>query len=281
MSYPASATDAASLHAQVADLLAAGSIEISPRELHRAGELAGLRPAGTCVYVPSLPGLPVARMLEAIAAIRRSGLDPVPHISARRIASRDDLREVLKRAAGDEVRPKGPYADSVQLLEEGVLAECGIREIGVAGYPEGHPRISPNALDAAFARKLALAKKQGLGVYVVTQFSFAPNRVVEFCSGLARSAPDLPVYVGVAGPTDPIALARYAQRCGVSTSLRALRNLGTGIAKLVTHTDPGEQLQALARYCLSRESSNVVGVHVYSFGGVLQTGTWMRDYLAR
>src|SRR5204863_1650851 len=137
------------------------------------------------------------------------------------IASREELREVLKRAAGehgmhrvlliggDEARPKGPYADSLQLLEEGVLAECGIREIGVAGYPEGHPRIPPNALDAAFAKKLALAKKQGLGVYVVTQFAFAPNRVVEFCSGLARSAPEVPVYVGVAGPTDPVALARY------------------------------------------------------------------------
>jgi len=36
----------------------------------------------------------------------------------------------------------------------------------------------------------------------------------------------------VAGPTDPAALLRYAQRCGVSVSLRALRNLGTGIALL-------------------------------------------------
>ena len=79
-------------------------------------------------------------------------------------------------------------------------------------------------------------------MYVVTQFSFAPNRVVEYCAQLARSAPEVSIYVGVAGPTDPVALARYAQRCGVSASLRALRNLGSGIAQLVTHSDPSEQL---------------------------------------
>ena len=106
-------------------------------------------------------------------------------------------------------------------------------------------------------------------MYVVTQFSFAPNRVVEYCAQLARSAPDVSVYVGVAGPTDPVALARYAQRCGVSASLRALKNLGSGIAQLVTHSDPHDQLVAVARYSLQREPSNVVGVHIYSFGGAV------------
>jgi methylenetetrahydrofolate reductase (NADPH) len=85
--------------------------------------------------------------------------------------------------------------------------------------------------------------------------------------------------VGIAGPTDPVALARYAQRCGVSASLRALRNLGAGIAKLVTHTDPRDQLVALARYSSVREQSNVVGVHIYSFGGAVPTASWMRKLM--
>jgi hypothetical protein len=87
------------------------------------------------------------------------------------------------------------------------------------------------------------------------------------------------VYAGVAGPTDPVALARYAQRCGVSVSLRALRNLGSGIAKLVTHTDPQDQLVALARYSSQRGQSNVVGVHIYSFGGAVPTASWMRKLM--
>src|SRR5688500_5103944 len=117
---------------------------------------------------------------------------------------------------GDEPRPKGPFADSLQILEEGLLAEAGIREIGVGGYPEGHPKISPLSLRVSSERKLSIATGQGLGLYVVTQFSFSPARVVDFLAGLARSAPAVSVYVGIAGPTDPIALARYAQRCGVS-----------------------------------------------------------------
>jgi 5,10-methylenetetrahydrofolate reductase len=115
-------------------------------------------------------------------------------------------------------------------------------------------------------------------MYVVTQFCFAPTRVVEYCTGLARSAPEVSIYVGVAGPTDPVALARYAQRCGVSVSLRALKNLGTGIARLVTHSDPNKQLVSIARYTLQREPSNVVGVHLYSFGGAVRTATWMREH---
>jgi len=294
MSYPASATDLGKegeIAARIHELVAAGSVEISPRELHRAKDVAAQLPAGSCVYIPSLPGLPLARTLEAIAAIRDAGLDPVPHVSARRILHREEFRTFLKKASSDhgvhrvlllggyEPRPKGPFADSLQILEERLLAECGVREIGIAGYPEGHPRIAPNAIDKALARKLELARSQSIGVYVLTQFSFAPTRVVEYCATLARQWPDLPVYVGIAGPTDPAALLRYAQRCGVSVSLRALRNLGTGIAQLVTNTDPRDHLVAVARYTRSREASNVVGVHLYSFGGAVRTAAWMRGLL--
>ena len=290
MSFPASATEPG-IEARASELVAAGSVEISPRELHRATEVAALLPAGSCVYIPSLAGLPLARTLEAIAAIRAAGLDPVPHVSARRIVNREEFRDFLRRAAaehgvhrvlligGDEPRPKGPFVDSLQVLEERLLADCGVREIGLAGYPEGHPRIPLNAIEAALARKLELAAAQSIGVYVLTQFSFAPARVVEYCAMLARRWPSLPVYVGIAGPTDPAALARYAQRCGVSRSLRALRTLGSGIAQLVTNTDPRDQVVTVARYTRSREPSNVVGVHLYSFGGAVRTAAWMRELL--
>jgi len=288
MSSPVSATESPT---GLSELLTAGSLEISPRELHRAPEVATILPANTCVYIPSLPGLPLSRTLEAVAAIRAAGLDPVPHVSARRILDRDDFEIFLKKSVqqygvhramligGDEPRAKGPYVDSLQIMEEGLLAKCGVREIGVAGYPEGHPRISSIAVHEAFRRKVELARAQKLGLYVVTQFSFSPARVVEYCAELERTFPSVGVYVGIAGPTDPIALARYAQRCGVSASLRALRNLGSGIAKLVTHTDPSEHVAAVAGYAARRESSNVAGVHLYSFGGAVRTAEWMRGLL--
>ena len=58
----------------------------------------------------------------------------------------------------------------------------------------------------------------------------------------------MPVYVGLPGPTNPVALLRYAQRCGVSASLRALQAEGMRAVRLFTHVDPTEQLMALAQH---------------------------------
>ncbi len=275
----------------LADLLANASIEIAPRERDTIAQVAEALPVNTCVYVPAPAARPLAETLDAISAVRRAGLDPVPHIAARRFASRAELLDFVKAAvdlhgvhrvmliAGDEPRAKGPFDDAVRVLEDGLLGPAGIREIGISGYPEGHGRISAAVLEAAFARKLELAREQGLGVYVVTQFSFAPTRILAYCAELARRAPGMPVYIGMAGPTDLPALMRYAAHCGVSDSLRAMRNLGAGMVGLATHTDPQEQLQALAHYCDGRGDSNVVGIHLYSFGGAVRTAHWLRDHL--
>jgi methylenetetrahydrofolate reductase (NADPH) len=300
MSSPESGTEAArhapdaspAVAARIAELVAAGSIELAPREADRAADAAPLLPTGTRVYVPSLPRRPVTAALGALRAIRAAGLDPVPHVAARRVASRAELSGFLAQAVrdcgtcrvlligGDEPEPRGPYPDALALLRDGVLAAAGVREVGIAGYPEGHPRIPAGGLKAAFEAKLAAIAAQGLGTYVVTQFSFVPARVVEFCTALARAAPAVPVYVGIAGPTDPVALLRYAQRCGVSASLRALRDLGVGVVRIVSHTDPREQLAAIARYCEGHDACNVVGAHFFSFGGFVPTARWMNGTIA-
>lgn len=275
-----------------ADLVAWGSLEMNADRAADAREIAAQLPVGTRVYVNHLPKHRFADSLAALVALRRTGLEPVPHIAARRIESRDEVQRFLERAvgeagvakalviAGDETRPQGPYDDGAALLRSGVLAECGIREVGLPGYPEGHPSVPAAKLESAMDEKIGVAQAQGLGTYVVTQFSFAPSRIIEYCSALARRLPSLPVYVGLAGPTDPLRLLRFAQRCGVSTSLRALRAQGFGAIKLVTHTEPSEQLAALARYCAAHASCNVVGVHLFSFGGVAQTAAWMNRTVA-
>jgi methylenetetrahydrofolate reductase (NADPH) len=278
--------------ARIAELVSAGSIELAPRDREQVAEAAALLPASTRVYVTALPKHSITATLEGLRAIRAAGLDPVPHVAARRIGSRAELAGFLRDAVrehgvrrvlligGDEPQARGPYPDALTLLRDGPLAEAGVREVGIAGYPEGHPRIPPPVLNAAFSEKLAEIAAQGLGAYVVTQFSLVPARVVEYCAALARTAPTVPVYVGIAGPTDPVALLRYAQRCGVSASLRALRTLGVGVVRIVSHTDPREQLLAVAHYCESHDACNVVGAHFFSFGGFLETARWMNRTIA-
>lgn len=275
------------LGACIAELVSGGSVEMSAHNSGDAKALGELLPAGTKVYVNHLPRHTLGDTLSALEAVHAAGLEPVPHVAARRIASCAEFEVFVQRAVGqagvskvlliggDDPQPAGPFADSVTLLASGVLAGCGVREIGIAGYPEGHARIPHAALERAMNEKLALASRQGLGAYVVTQFSFAPARVIEYCSELARVAPTVPVYVGMAGPADAATLLRYAQRCGVSASLRALRAQGMGLVRLVTHTDPIEQITALARHCLARRSCNVVGAHFFSFGGAAKTAEWM------
>jgi methylenetetrahydrofolate reductase (NADPH) len=300
MSFPGSGTEDRSgrraanraVAGGIAELASNGSIELALRDRERLAEAAALLPAGTRVYVTALPKHSITATLEGLRAIRAAGLDPVPHVAARRVASRAELADFLAQAVqehgvrrvlligGDELQVRGPYPDALTLLRAGLLADAGIREVGIAGYPEGHPRIPAAVLNAALDEKLAEIAAQGLGAYVVTQFSFVPARVVEYCAALARTAPAVSVYVGIAGPTDPVALLRYAQRCGVSASLRALRDLGVGVVRIVSHTDPREQLLAVTRYCEGHDACNVVGAHFFSFGGFLETARWMNGVIA-
>ena len=147
------------------ELLANASLEVALREAGKLPEAAPLLPSGTCVYVPSLPARPLALSLPVLAAIRAQGLDPVPHVAARRVASHGELERFLKQAVrehgvhrvmligGDESESAGPWHDSVQLLASGVLRDAGVREIGIAAYPEGHPKIAQDALRRAFERR--------------------------------------------------------------------------------------------------------------------------------
>jgi methylenetetrahydrofolate reductase (NADPH) len=287
MSSPASAPELAA--AGAAELIASGSLEMGAHRPQDAAAIAALLPAGTPVYVNHLPRHSLDDALASIAALRAAGLEPVPHIAARRIASRAELEAFLRSAqvrkaliiGGDETAPLGPYADGAALLRAGLLGAHGVREVGLPGYPEGHARIAAAELERDLQEKLELCAAHALSAYVVTQFSFAPARVIAYCASLSRRARRVPVYVGLAGPTSPAALLRFAQRCGVSASLRALQAQGMNAVRLVSQTDPGEQLTPLARYCASHtQECNVVGVHVFSFGGVTAAAGWMNRVLS-
>ena len=110
---------------------------------------------------------------------------------------------------------------------------------------------------------------------IVEDVHWCDESSLELLLHLARRMPEVAVYVGLPGPSSPRTLLRYAQRCGVGASLRALQAQGMGAVRLVTHVDPTDQLAALARHCRTGSASNVVGVHLYSFGGVATTAHWM------
>ncbi|MFO1295310.1 MAG: hypothetical protein U1F25_01690 [Rubrivivax sp.] len=204
---PAGATEHPSneaLAGTLAELLGNASIEITVREAAALADAAPFLPGGTGIYVPSLPSRPLALSLPLLADIRARGFDPVPHVAARRVTASDDLPAFVARAVrehgvhrvmligGDEPAPLGPWRDSAQLLQSGLLRDAGVREIGIAVYPEGHPKIAQAALQAALQAKLEAAAQQGLGVYAVTQSGLRPSassRCWRRCTSSIRSCP--------------------------------------------------------------------------------------------
>jgi hypothetical protein len=105
-----------------ADLLASGSIEFSNGKPEEIEAVAQLLPRGMTVLVPVLHGKTLSSRLELMEGLHAAGFDVVPHLAARRIASRDELRGFLDGArrmgalrrvliiGGDAEQAAGPYA---------------------------------------------------------------------------------------------------------------------------------------------------------------------------
>src|SRR6266516_4417780 len=175
-------------------LLAGASLELSSRDPAEVDACGGLLEPGTSVYISMPPGQTYHGIVALATRLKRAGLRPVPHVAARRIASRDALDEYLARAAGeagvdgafviagDSDRASGPFDSSLALLETGLFQRHGILLVGVAGYPEGHPKIAGSALDSALAAKKNLARRAGLDLQVVTQFCFEPEPVLSWAA---------------------------------------------------------------------------------------------------
>jgi methylenetetrahydrofolate reductase (NADPH) len=281
-----------SISATITDLVVNGNLEYSfsqPRQIREAAELL---PRSIAIYVPNLPGKSYTNLLSKLTELKQAGFDPVPHIAARRVPSRQQLKDFLQQAnselgthrvmliGGDTENASGPYNDAIELLEDGILADQGINEAGLAGYPEGHPRVKEQLMNEALTHKLKLAAQQGISAEIFTQFCFNPGRIIEYSTRMAKLAPGTPIYVGMAGPTQTKSLLRFAKQCGVSTSLRGLIAMGFNAARLFSNADPSNQLIKLAGYC-ARHETNIIGVHIFSFGGFLTSAKWMREKVRR
>jgi methylenetetrahydrofolate reductase (NADPH) len=252
-----------------------------------AAELAGLREVlrqGAAIYLSAVPSRPLAELAATAASVRSAGFEPVPHLAARGFATPqalDDFLGQLRREAGvrrvllvgGDIDPPGAFASALEVLESGLIELNGIEEIGIAGYPDGHPRIAEAALEAALRDKIEAARRARLRVHIVTQFCFEPEHLVAWLKRLRQCAVATPVQVGVIGPTSLPTLLRYAQRCGVRASARGLMRSGFARA-LVGDANPDALIEALLR---TDAEIGDIAPHFFSFGGVLRTARYGRN----
>jgi len=263
-------------------LLVGASLELSSRDPAEIDACADLLEPGTAVYISMPPGQTYHGIVALATRLKRAGLRPVPHVAARRIASRDALDEYLARAAGeasvdgalviagDSDRASGPFESSLGLLETGLFQRHGIAHVGVAGYPEGHPRIAASALDAALAAKKGLARSAGIDLQIVTQFCFESEPILAWAAKMKGRG--MPVRVGLSGPASLPRLLRFAALCGIGNSVRALKARPRTITRLLVEAGPEGVVRDIAR----RGSPPIAGVHFFCFGGLIRTARWLR-----
>jgi methylenetetrahydrofolate reductase (NADPH) len=273
------------------DLVGGCSIEISPRDDFAGEKLRGLLDPGTRVFVNHPGSVTHHDIVAACAKLRHAGFDSVPHVAVRRLASFTQASDFLQRAVGeadvaaaliiggDPDHPAGPFPDSYDLLASGLVERHGLREVIFAGYPEGHPRIAARTLDETLRAKVALARRQGLEVSLVTQFGFDGGPVLRWMAALRATDIGCPVRVGVAGPATVATLAKFAVRCGIGASLRALARGHTAFARILAEAGPDGLIDALVAG--EDPGRPIDGLHVFTFGGIRRTTDWIRAATTR
>jgi len=256
------------------------SLEATRPGMAEVDKIAAIVPKGTPLYITAVPTQSLDELVVTAAKVRKVGLEPTAHIAARRLQSTEDLQTTLRRLRGEadvrrllviggDVDRAGPYADALSVIQKGRLREAGIEEIGIGVYPEGHPKILSDRLEAALDAKIAAAKAHGLKLHLVSQFSFSPEGILAWLKKLRACGITVPVRVGMAGPTSLPSLLRYAKRCGVNASLRGL--ISGAATALIGNVGPDRIVETLSAH--AREIGDA-HPHYFAFGGLADTARY-------
>lgn len=273
-------------------LLRDASFELTVSQTKQLSEVTGLPNAGQ-IALTFLPSNTPAEIVGAAARLRAAGFTPVPHVLARALKSARAMEEWLRALAaeagvsrvlliaGDLSAARGPFPDTLSVLQTGVLARVGISSVGLAGYPEGHPVASDQQMRSALVAKLAACRNQGIDPWIVTQFCFEAEPIMRYLTNLPTEAQGVPIRIGIAGPSNPATLLKFALRCGVGASMRVLQKSSIGkIARLLNEGRPEGLIAKLGTRLADCPGLGAEGFHIYSFGGLARTVAWRQELLA-
>ena len=262
------------------------SIEITPPAATKVDSFAAVLAENTTVNVTFLPSTNPTDTIKVAKRLSDDGMNPVPHIAARSLTSKDQLAELARAMVSEanvsEVliigggvdKPVGEFASSMDVLSTGILQDVGITRVGVAGHPEGSPDITDDQLADALAWKNNFAKKEGLSLYIETQFCFDATAVVKWENMIRQSGNELPIRIGIPGPATIKTLFKFAQISGIGPSMRFIAKQARNVSKLLTVQSPHLLITDLAQTMYEDKDSKICHFHYYPFGGFAQTANW-------
>ena len=262
------------------------SIEVTPTGATKIESFRDCLSPGTTVNVTFLPGTDPAETIAVAERLHNDGMRPVPHLAARSLRDADQLDELLaaftSRCGVEEVlcigggvdKPVGAFDATIQVLETGLIQKHGIRSVGVAGHPEGSPDITDEEIAAALAAKNALAARDGLNLYIETQFCFEADIVLDWERRVRAAGNTLPIRIGIPGPATIKTLFRFAQISGIGPSMRFVAKQAKNVAKLMTVQSPHMLITGLAEGMAADDACLIRHFHYYPFGGFARTAAY-------
>ena len=267
------------------------SLEMTAKETEGLREAASAIRPDTQIAVTFLPGEELEQRVEAAVLVRELGFEPIVHLSARRIESVEQLDwylgEITSKAgvkrcfiiAGDPPEAEGPFSDSLQVIETGLLEKHGIEVVGVGGHPEGHPNVDKDDLWIWMQKKIDAIRARGMTPLVVTQFAFDDDAIVEWLGEMRARNIDVPVRLGVPGPAGIKRLLGFAKRCGVGASASVMKKYGVSLTNLIGSAGPDKLVNNLESKLTDRHGR--VRLHFYPFGALKASADWINEYDAK
>ena len=277
---------AASEQARIASFLDGFTVETTPASAAKVTDFRELLRPGTTVYITFLPGSDYNDTIAVAKRLRDEGFEPAPHIAARSLTGQDMLDDYVARVCGeagvDHVlviagavdQPVGPFSDSMQVLDTGVLDRHGVRRIGVAGHPEGSPDMSDQAIADALKWKNGFAERTDADVHILTQFCFEAPPIIAWDKRLNAEGNRLPIRIGLPGLAKVKTLLNYAIACGIGNSIQFIKKRAANVTKLLRTQAPDTLLRDLSAYAASDPACGIDGVHMYPLGGLAKTTAW-------
>jgi len=245
---------------------------------------AGHIPEGATVTVTASPQKGQIATIDLALELQQMGFDVIPHLSARLTKDRRELKTILDRldrasihrafVVGGDADPPGEFFDGLELLTAMDRMGHSLGEIGIPGYPEGHPTISDDAIAKSLEDKAPYAS------YITSQMSFDPAAITRWVSGLRDNGFGQGVFLGIPGVAELTKLITISMRIGVGASAKFLSKNKSLAGKLVRPGGygPDKLLLDLATM-LGDPAANIHGFHVYTFNRVDATEEWRHKML--
>lgn len=238
-----------------------------PRDLH--------------LTVTCSPRLGVDRTVSVAEDLVSAGYRVTPHLAASMVADRLHVERIARRldaarvtdvfvVGGDAKEPAGDYRSAAALLDHLTSTPTPPSEIGIAGYPDGHPLICDDDLYKALVDKARFA------TYLVTQMCFDTAAINRWVTTIGQLGVDVPVHLGVPGPVQRKKLVEISARIGVGGSVRFMTKNRRAMTQLLLRRRYCPERLVTEASRLEPLAKRIGGLHVFTFNQLTEAEVWLR-----